>query len=69
MNINERIGRDLKVLRKLWNIPQEIIAELIDIDQSAISKIESGKQELTTVQFLIIREWVKNQPNIFLDKI
>ena len=43
MNIKENLGKNIKLYRKLNNITQEKLAELVDIEINSISYIERGK--------------------------
>lgn len=43
MNIKENLGKNIKSYRKLNNITQEKLAELVNIEINSISYIERGK--------------------------
>ncbi len=43
MNIKKYIGKRIKELRKLRHLSQEQLAEKIDINQNALSYIETGE--------------------------
>ena len=43
MNIKENLGKNIRAYRKLNNITQEKLAELVDIEINSISYIERGK--------------------------
>ena len=56
MNINERIGALVATWRKRSRLSQDALAQLLGLQQAAISKIETGKQTLTVEQLLRITE-------------
>lgn len=43
MNIKKSIGKRIKELRKIRHMSQEQLAELVDINQNALSYIETGE--------------------------
>ncbi len=43
MNLKESLGKNIQKYRKLNNITQEKLAEMIDIEINSISSIERGK--------------------------
>lgn len=43
MDIKKKFGLNVKKYRKLQNLTQEELAELIDLDSTSISAIETGK--------------------------
>lgn len=46
--IKEKLGKRISELRKQLNISQEELAEKLDISQKSLSKIETGKNFLTS---------------------
>lgn len=47
-----RIGKLLQATRKHLGLNQAVVAPILGLDQSALSRIESGKQHLTASQWL-----------------
>ena len=47
MNINQKLGLRIKELRKQKGFSQERLAEMIDISQNSLSKIEIGENFLS----------------------
>lgn len=45
-DINEIVGSNLKRIRKQRGIKQDVIANYLGLDQTTISKIESGKRSI-----------------------
>lgn len=43
MNLKENLGKNIQKYRKLNNITQEKLAEIIDVEINSISSIERGK--------------------------
>lgn len=54
--IKEKLGKRISELRKSLNISQEELAEKLDISQKSLSKIETGRNFLTseTLEKLLI---------------
>lgn len=54
--IKEKLGKRISELRKCLNISQEELAEKLDISQKSLSKIETGRNFLTseTLEKLLI---------------
>jgi len=69
MNFDKKIGRDLQILRRLKRVSRREIARVLDINADEVAMIEQGKQKLEPEQFFKIRQWIKNQPNMFLDAV
>ncbi len=46
--IKEKLGKRICELRKKFNISQEELAEKLDISQKSLSKIETGRNFLTS---------------------
>ena len=53
----------IKLLRKAKGISQKVLAEMIGVEQSAYSKIESGKTHITLNTFLRICEVLNVKPD------
>lgn len=49
------VGRRLRDARKRLGLSQETLAPLLKIDQSALSRIESGKQRMTLAHYLTLQ--------------
>jgi transcriptional regulator with XRE-family HTH domain len=47
------IGRYLQRIRKTQDLNQTTLAPLLGLDQSALSRVESGYQQLTAVQLFV----------------
>ena len=43
MNLKQELGKNIKKYRKLNNMTQEKLAEIIDVEINSISSIETGK--------------------------
>jgi len=56
MNDSKINGPDLKKLRKSKRMLQEDVAEIIGISREAVSKIETGRRELSVSERLLL-EW------------
>lgn len=54
MNLDLHIGRCVSEWRKNAGLSQETLAQLIGMQQTAISRIEAGKQSLTVEQMLLV---------------
>jgi transcriptional regulator with XRE-family HTH domain len=54
--MNRIIGMTVKRLRNKAGINQSYVAEAIGLDQSALSRVEKGKQALTASQIFGLRE-------------
>ena len=50
--IDENLGQCLANHRKSLNLSQEYLAEMLQRDQTYISKVETGKRQLTVADFL-----------------
>lgn len=48
MTLKENLGKNIKEYRQLQGISQEELAEKLDISQQTLSKIECGKNFLTS---------------------
>lgn len=56
----------IKMLRKAKGISQKTLAEMIGVEQSAYSKIESGKTNINLNTFLRICEVLEVKPDEIL---
>ena len=54
MNLSQRIGREVKRIRKKSGMNQTELAPLLGLDQSALSRVENGKQVLTVGQWVTL---------------
>jgi len=52
--LDEKIGLRFYEARKEVDWTQEAVAELLDIEQPAISRIENGDQKLTAAQAILL---------------
>jgi transcriptional regulator with XRE-family HTH domain len=52
--MNHTIGKNLHRLRKKKNMSQTEIANMLDLHQTAICRIEQGIQELTANQLFVL---------------
>ena len=48
MNLKEVLGKNIKRYRKIKGLSQEQLSEFLNISQQTLSKIESGKNFLTS---------------------
>lgn len=60
--IARSIGQFIKRTRKKAKVQQTALGELIGLDQSAVSRMEAGKQQLTAVQWFIFCTHFKVSP-------
>ena len=49
MNIKQKIGNKIKILRKNAGMSQERLAYLADIDRTYISSIEKGERNISII--------------------
>jgi DNA-binding transcriptional regulator YiaG len=52
--INERIGQEVRALRKASGLKQAEFCQILGLDQSALSRVENGKQALQTAQWVAL---------------
>ena len=64
--IIDRIGNILRVTRKHLGVNQTAVAPRLGLDQSALSRVESGKQMLTATQWMIFCELTHISPDAAL---
>lgn len=65
-SLDLEIGQSIRSLRKASKISQTALAEVVELDQSGISRIESGKQSLTPTQIKLVCEYFDIDPKNFL---
>lgn len=51
--IDTLIGREVRRHRKSAKVRQTALAPILGLDQSALSRVESGKQTLTAAQWVL----------------
>ncbi|MFH0894960.1 MAG: helix-turn-helix transcriptional regulator, partial [Bacteroidota bacterium] len=61
----DRIINNIKYFRKLKDLSQSNLAELLKIERSSYSKIESGTTEITMKRFLEIAKILERKPEDF----
>lgn len=54
MKIDSHIGHCISEWRRKAGLSQETLAQTIGLQQTAVSKIEAGKQSLTVEQLLLV---------------
>jgi transcriptional regulator with XRE-family HTH domain len=47
MEINIKIGERIRELRKIKNISQETLANIAEVDRTYMTKVETGKRNVT----------------------
>jgi transcriptional regulator with XRE-family HTH domain len=47
MDINVKIGKRIKELRKLKKISQEALANIAEVDRTYMTKVETGKRNVS----------------------
>lgn len=52
--INQVIGERIKIQRCKRGINQTQLAPVLGLDQSALSRVESGRQQLTAAQWVLL---------------
>jgi transcriptional regulator with XRE-family HTH domain len=67
--MNEAIGKSLKALRKNKGLSQEVVAEYLNISQSAYSRIETGESNSWSIQLEKLCDFYKITPSKLFDKI
>lgn len=67
--MNEAIGKTLKALRKNKGLSQELVAEYLNISQSAYSRIETGESNSWTFHFEKLCHFYKIKPATIFKKI
>lgn len=55
-NDMEQIGASIRALREQRNMSQSELARVLEIDESAVSKIETGKRGLAAAELAILSE-------------
>lgn len=66
--MNKLIGSNLKKIRTNCGITQQILADLMTIDQSAVSRIENGQQYLLACDLYILSRVMNVDINEFFKK-
>ena len=56
MNLKEKLGKQIQLIRKKENLTQEQLSKIIKIDAKSISKIEKGKNYPTPENLNAIAE-------------
>lgn len=51
---NKIVGADIRRKRMRLGLSQSVVAHVLEMDQSALSRIEAGKQELSAYEFTMI---------------
>lgn len=54
---NQQLGERIAALRKERSVPQRALAEVLDLDPSALSRIESGDRGLGAGELLVIAQF------------
>ncbi len=65
--MNDKVGKRIKELRKNNGLSQEKLAREIAVDRTFISKIESGKINITINSLALICKGLKVSLNEFFD--
>jgi transcriptional regulator with XRE-family HTH domain len=69
MDINVKIGKRIKELRKLKKISQEALANIAEVDRTYMTKVETGKRNVSVkVLEKIILALDTNYKTFFNDK-
>ncbi len=61
------IGQKIKERRKALQVTQSMIAEFLGLDQSAVSRIEREKQQLTPYQLFELSKLLKMNVDEFFE--
>ena len=59
LQLNKTIGTHLKEIRKEEKLTQNEVAKAIGLEQSALSRVECGKQPLTAAQWVLFCQHMK----------
>jgi len=57
--LKRRLSNWVKATRKLHNIKQGELADMLGLNQSAMSRVEAGTQELLGINYFYIKEKFK----------
>ncbi len=55
----KKLGKKLKKLRRVNNVSQETIGDIIGIHQTAVCRVEKGHQKLTAHELYLLAEFYK----------
>ena len=66
-NVQNNIARRMKELRQARGISQEKLASLLQIPRPAVSQLENGKRELSTVELAKLTKIFNISADVFLD--
>ncbi len=62
----EKIGLRVRAIRKEQGLGQAELARVLDVDETAISKIENGKRGLAASELAVLCEHLKMPVDVFL---
>lgn len=68
MNINEFLGYKIKYLRKKSSFSEKEFAQLLDISELEMKKIESGEIDISVFLFFKISKILKTTPSKILSQ-
>lgn len=67
--VNEAIGLTLRKFRKALNASQETVGVILGLNQSNVSRIESGRQRLTVSDLMFFCQSVSIPPQKFVEAL
>lgn len=68
-DFDKQIGKNLKRIRELHDLSQTEIGKHIGLHQTAVCRVESGKQKLTFAEGLMIAELLAINPNDLIQEL
>lgn len=63
---NQTIGARLKALREDVHMEQEVVARVLNIPRTAVSALEAGKRDISTIELIELCKLFRISPNDLL---